>query len=93
MKKIIEHGYKYYMETKCPYCGCRFSYEWEDVIGPQYVWTHTGDISGMTLNDNLKIICPECGVEFKILNWTFPNYEGIKITCTCNENGCAVKND
>ena len=34
MKKIIQHGFMSYMETTCPYCGCKFSFEWEDVISP-----------------------------------------------------------
>lgn len=34
MKRIIEHGFINYMETTCPYCGCKFSFEWEDVISP-----------------------------------------------------------
>jgi len=65
MKKIIEHGYRQYMETKCPNCGCKFSYEWEDVekspckyTYPNFTYTFPG----------YYITCPECHHYFQILN-------------------------
>ena len=77
MKKIIEHGYKYHMETKCPSCGCKFSYDWEDVLKTDLY--HYG-YNGYYTYPNYKITCPECGAEFQILNWTF-NYPSDTITC------------
>lgn len=68
MKKIIEHGYRYHMETKCSYCGCRFSYEWEDVLKDGYL--HYSDNYTYTY-PKYKIECPECHNIFDILNWTF----------------------
>lgn len=32
MKEIIEHGYKQY-KGECFTCGCKFTYELEDIIG------------------------------------------------------------
>lgn len=68
MIRIIEHGYKYHMETRCPLCGCRFSYDWEDVLKEGCFhyndnYTHT--------YPSYRITCPECGNTFPILNWNF----------------------
>ena len=68
MKKILEHGYRYYMETRCPHCGCRFSYEWEDVLKDGYF--HYSDNYTYTY-PKYKIECPECHEVFDILNWTY----------------------
>ena len=87
MKRIIEHGYRHYMETTCPACGCKFSYEWEDVIkGDLYHSTN------LYTSAPYEIICPECGARFQLLNWTFHwSSEPIKFTCSCNSDGCEVK--
>lgn len=57
MKKIIEHGFMNYMETSCPYCGCRFSYEPEDLL-TRYNNTYI----------NYDISCPDCAKVFTITN-------------------------
>lgn len=54
MIKIIEHGFKYHMEAKCSYCGCRFTYEWEDVLKTSY-YTYSFMYPSCYIN------CPECG--------------------------------
>ena len=82
MIKVIEHGYRYHMETTCPNCSCRFSYEWEDVetcynkMPSYYIYTTT---------PTYWITCPECMHRFEILNWSF-TYPSKKtnITWTCN---------
>ena len=86
MKKIIEHGCKQRMETTCPECGCKFSYDWADVIQENiYEFNNTSYYSF----PQYKIGCPECGHIFQILNWSFtypikcPN-----ITWTCNTSIC-----
>lgn len=69
MKIILKHGYRQYMETTCPSCGCKFSYENEDIIKqPAYFYNHSGwkEYYGY---DEDRIICPECGANFKISNW------------------------
>ena len=87
MKKIIEHGFKQYMETRCPHCGCRFSYEWEDVI-KENIYCNTNLYNSAPY----EIICPECGARFQLLNWTFHwSSEPIKITCSYNDDGFEVK--
>ena len=68
MIRIIEHGYKYNMETRCPSCGCRFSYEWEDVLKEGYL--HYNDNYTYSY-PNYRITCPECGDTFTILNWSY----------------------
>ena len=91
MKKIIEHGYKYHMETACPNCGCRFSYEWEDVLKTNF---YLYKYSNIYTNPAYRITCPECGVEFELLNWNFNwSSEPIKFTCSCDESGCKIKNE
>ena len=65
MKKIIEHGYKYHMETTCPSCGCKFSYDWEDVIKTDF---YSYKYSSLYTNPAYRIICPECEAEFELLN-------------------------
>ena len=78
MKRIIEHGFKSYMETKCPYCGCRFSFEWDDVISPTMdmypTWTYND--TPITTNYHHEIFCPECKRIFPILNWSFSYPKG-----------------
>ena len=90
MKKIIEHGYKYNMETICPNCGCKFSYDWEDVIRENITY-NTNNNSTFA---SYRIICPECGANFQLLNWSFNwSSEPIKFTCSCGKNGCRIKNE
>ena len=93
MKKIIEHGFMNYMETTCPYCGCKFSFEWEDVISPTWGPTWRYDNTGITVSgccittgtaQSYEIFCPECKRKFPILNWTF-NYP--KNTCPFTYSG------
>ena len=82
MKRIIEHGYKCYMDTVCPSCGCKFSYDWEDVLKTDWNWTYKTDFTLHTSYPSYRITCPECGAEFEILNWHFTGYKDIpKITC------------
>ena len=74
MKKIIKHGHLKEMKTTCPYCGCEFSYEWEDVITtevkyPQATWIYYPYYNSKTYK-RYEIICPECNKKFEILNWT-----------------------
>ena len=52
MIKIIEPGTK--IVTSCEYCGCKFSYEKEDI-----------EVSGLYSMDELQtrksyIVCPQC---------------------------------
>lgn len=94
MKKVIEHGFMNHLETTCPYCGCRFSYEVEDLM-IKYDTRASYDIS-----------CPECAKAFPVINWsmTIPNRRtGTTITytttsadtcttgCTCDK--CSHRND
>ena len=88
MKTILKHGFKSYMQATCPYCGCIFTYEWSDVIYPRDYWSYEQNKLIWDYND-YSIICPDCYKDFKIPStWTIPNYQGIKITCTCNSEGC-----
>ena len=76
MIKVLEHGYRYHMETRCPSCGCRFSYEWEDVIKKDSSYTHLSDGQSSAYYwayPAYQIICPECGSQFDIMNWSI-NY-------------------
>ena len=55
MIKIIEHGTR--TITECAECGCKFSYENEDI-----------EVSGLYSTDQLLarksyIVCPQCGKE------------------------------
>lgn len=81
MKKIIEHGFKYHMETRCPYCGCKFSYEWTDVLKPNDQWIYSTNTKITTTYPIYQIICPECNSQFNIYDWQFTDYRDIKITC------------
>lgn len=78
MKKIIKHGQKKEMRTTCPYCGCEFSYEWEDVLTTEKsypyepTWTYYSYPS--KTYKKYEIICPDCDKQFEILNWTI-NWE------------------
>ena len=47
MIRVIEHGYRYEMESRCPSCGCHFAYHWEDVLSknsPYVQYGHTSDM-------------------------------------------------
>ena len=94
MKKIIEHGFMNHMETQCPYCGCRFSFDWEDVIFESNSFTVSH-----------SIFCPECAKSFPILNLNITMSKkdcGTRITytttstdtCTtgCSCDKCSHKN-
>ena len=95
MKRIIEHGFMSYMETTCPYCGCKFSFEWEDVISPTwdtyptwrydntYITVSNGCVTTGTVQ-HYEIFCPECKRKFPILNWSFAYPRG-NCPFTCGE--------
>lgn len=80
MKRIIKHGQKKEMRTTCPFCGCEFSYEWEDVITTEVadpyspIYTYYNSIIHYTYpsktHKKYEIICPDCNEQFEILNWS-----------------------
>lgn len=88
MIKIIEHGYKYHMEAKCSSCGCRFSYEWEDVLKNNFYGYNDGYYS-YTI-PTYKVICPECGAHITIPYFENPFKQSdttITYTLIADENG------
>ena len=57
MKKIIKHGNTHFKIT-CPYCGCEFEYDAEDLE------TRSNWITSTTLDNSYKVVrCPDCGIE------------------------------
>ena len=61
MIKIIEPGTK--TVTKCQYCGCKFSYEEEDIQSRPYK-VADGVVPGITklpIFFESYVICPQCG--------------------------------
>lgn len=95
MKKVIEHGYRYNMETICPNCGCRFSYEWEDV---ETRYNSKSTYYTYAMYPIYLVSCPECMHYFEILNWSFvypDKKENTTITWTCNSatDTCKCKDD
>lgn len=96
MINIIEHGYKFNMETRCPHCGCRFSFGWEDVLKskPYTIINY----SYYTENwFDYKIKCPECSNLIPIFNGNWPittlTDNGITITTTTTTWKKEKKND
>lgn len=55
MIKIIEPGTK--TTTKCNHCGCKFSYEKEDIKHSQY---HLPEIKHSPVFYDSYIECPQC---------------------------------
>ena len=84
MKRIIEHGYKYHMETRCPSCGCLFTYDWEDVL-KESIYTYK--CSSIYTSPSYQITCPECGAQFQLLQWKFTGYrDSIQFTTFTKED-------
>ena len=87
MKKVIEHGYRHYMETTCPNCGCRFSYEYEDIIkNRNYFINHSGWKEYFD-NWSNQISCPECGAIFQIFDWQITCHDNIITYSSSSEEG------
>lgn len=84
MIRVIEHGYRYEMESRCPSCGCHFAYHWEDVLSKNSPYVQYGHTSDTYVSyPEWYIRCPDCGCEIKVLNWTFPPKDYPHITWTC----------
>jgi len=81
MKKIIKHGFKNYMATTCPYCGCEFTYELGDLELPRQEWFLNGTTwkAYSITCDNSFITCPDCECYFKINNYTLNIKKGMDI--------------
>ena len=78
MKKIIKHGNTHF-KTTCPYCGCEFEYDSED-LEERNCWSLT---SNSLLNGYKIVKCPDCGAEIYHSSSTdFPQYP--KVTYSLN---------
>ena len=55
MIKIIERGTR--TVTSCEYCGCKFSYENED-IEKDGIWANN-----LVFIGKIFVVCPQCGKE------------------------------
>lgn len=68
MIKIIEHGTRTVAE--CCHCGCKFSYEKEDIQSRQYK-VADGVIPGITklpIFFESYVICPQCGKTLTVMS-------------------------
>lgn len=65
MRKIIKRGTKEIVT--CNTCGCRFSYEEEDVIKPDdtQIWPQM-NVSLIGDNKGGSVICPQCSAKIRV---------------------------
>lgn len=59
MKTVIKHGYQARMHTTCPYCGCEFTYESQDIIAMPTITSHTS--TNCVYSPGAYVTCPDCG--------------------------------
>lgn len=93
MIRVIEHGFKYRMEACCANCGCRFTYEWEDVLKNSN-YGYTANNIYYPSYPFYYLLCPECGcrVSLPYLSNPFEKYsptvtwKNITISTTTGDN-------
>lgn len=67
MIKVIEHGNRCRREIQCSQCGCRFSYEQEDIIKNNY-YSRNQEYVSYTCS-LFEVICPECEATIQVPYW------------------------
>ena len=88
MIRVIEHGFKYRMEACCVNCGCRFTYEWEDVLKDSFYSYNQDGLSYMAY-PNYYLLCPECTARV-IVPYLKNPFQDIIPKVTWNGNGFTI---